>query len=255
MLICLYIFLYFPIFYIIYLSLSSNSVWPFPPDLTAKWYERLWIMSDFHKGLLNSLIIGAGTGVLSMVLAMMGAWGLMKYRFRYKVVFMLLYILPLFIAHLLIGVSTLMFNRNVLHIEANIVSAIVANTTYGISFGFLLIMAQLVRYNWKLDEVAAVFGAKPLRSFIEVTLPNIWPAMLGALLVTFILSFNNFDVSYYNLGATPTLPTITWGTLRHGIEPELYAISSLIIGFVLVVLLTIYFLVRLGWVRFGVPEQ
>jgi len=115
-------------------------------------------------------------------------------------------------------------------------------------------MAQLIRYNWKLDEVAAVFGAKPLRSFIEVTLPNIWPALLGAFLVTFIVSFNNFDVTFYNVGATPTLPTVILRTLRHGIESELYALSSLIISFVLLVLLPIYFLIRIGWVRIGVPE-
>lgn len=255
MLILLYVFLYFPIFYIIYLSFVRNTVWPFPPKITLDWHRRIWIMSDFHVGMINSLFIAVGTGVISMILAMMGAWGLMKYRFRNKGFFIAIYLFPMFIAHILIGVSTLMFNRNVLHIQANIYSAIIANATYGISFGFLIILAQLIRYNWKLDEVAAVFGAKPMRSFIEVTLPNIWPALFGAFLVTFILAFNNFDVSFYNLGATPTLPTVTWGTLRHGIEPELYALSSLIIAFVLIILILLYLLINFGWVRIGVPER
>ncbi len=68
-----------------------------------------------------------------------------------------------------------------------------------------------------------VFGARPWRCFFEVMLPNVWPAVLGAFLVSFILAFNNFEISFYNLGAIPTLPTIAWGTLRHGIEPELRA--------------------------------
>ena len=255
MLVLLYVFLWFPIVYIIYLSVARNSVWPFPPEFTLDWYRRLWIMSDFHVGLVNSVLIAAGTGAIAMVLSMMAAWGLMKYRFRFKGFYISIYLLPMFIAHILIGVSTLMFNRNVLHIQANIYSAIVANATYGISFGLLIILAQLIRYNWQLDEVASVFGAKPWRSFVEVTLPTIWPALFGAFLVSFILSFNNFDVSFYNLGATPTLPTVTWGTLRHGIEPELYALSSLIIAFVLLVLAVLYFLIRFGWVRIGIPEK
>jgi len=32
----------------------------------------------------------------------------------------------------------------------------------------------------RLDDVGQVFGATPFRCFREVTLPNIWPAMLGA---------------------------------------------------------------------------
>ena len=113
------------------------------------------------------------------------------------------YIAPLFVAQVLIGIATLMFNRNVLGLPGSIPSAILANATYGLSFAFLVILAQLARYDWRLDEAAMVFGARPLRTFWEVTLPSIWPAVLGAFLVSFILGFNNFEVSFYNLGAVP----------------------------------------------------
>ncbi len=155
----------------------------------------------------------------------------------------------------LIGISTLMFNRNVLGLPGNIPSAILANATYGLSFAFLVILAQLVRYDWRLDEAAMVFGARPMRTFWEVTLPSIWPAVLGAFLVSFILGFNNFEVSFYNLGAVPTLPTVAWGTLRHGIEPELYALATLVNLAVFALLLVLYLLLRTGLLRLGVPED
>ena len=47
----LYVFLYAPIGYIIYVAFQQDSVWPFPPEWTAEWYSRLRIMSDFHAGL------------------------------------------------------------------------------------------------------------------------------------------------------------------------------------------------------------
>ena len=165
------------------------------------------------------------------------------------------YIAPLFVAELLIGISTLMFNRNVLGLPGNIPSAILANATYGLSFAFLVILAQLVRYDWRLDEAAMVFGARPMRTFWEITLPSIWPAVLGAFLVSFILGFNNFEVSFYNLGAVPTLPTVAWGTLRHGIEPELYALATLVNLAVFALLLVLYLLLRTGLLRLGVPED
>src|SRR5919106_1484795 len=251
----LYLFLYFPIGYIAYLSLMENSVWPFPPDWTLEWYERLRIMSDFHEGLWNSLLIGLGTGALAALFATAGAIGLLRYRVRRRGLLIALYIAPLFVAEVLIGISTLMFNRNILGLPGSIPSAILANATYGLAFAFLVVLSQLVRYDWRLDEAAMVFGARPLRTFWEVTLPSIWPAMLGAFLVSFILGFNNFEISFYNLGAVPTLPTVAWGTLRHGIEPELYALATLVNAVVFVLLFVLYLLLRTGLVRLGVPEE
>ena len=251
----LYLFLYFPIAYVAYLSLMANSVWPFPPEWTAEWYTRLGIMSDFHAGLGNSLIIGLGTGMLSALFATAGAIGILRYRARRRGLLIGFYVAPLFVAQVLIGISTLMFNRNVLGLPGNLPSAILANTTYGLSFAFLVILAQLVRYDWRLDEAAMVFGARPLRTFLEVTLPNIWPAVLGAFLVSFILGFNNFEISFYNLGAVPTLPTVAWGTLRHGIEPELYALATLVNLAVFALLFVLYVLLRTGLLRLGVPQE
>jgi ABC-type spermidine/putrescine transport system permease subunit II len=83
------------------------------------------------------------------------------------------YIAPLFVAEVLIGISTLMFNRTVLGLPGNIPSAILANATYGLAFAFLVVLAKMVRYDWRLDEAAMVFGARPFRTFFEVTLPSI----------------------------------------------------------------------------------
>ena len=255
MLLALYLFLYFPIFYIGYLSIMENNVWPFPPVFTGEWYDRLMIMSDFHVGLLNSVLIGVGTASLSTLFATAAAIGILRYPIRRRGVIVVLFLAPLFVAQILIGISTLMFNRNVLGIPGNIESAIVANTAYSVSFAFLVILAQLVRYDWRFDEVAQVFGARPFRTFREVTFPNIWPAVLGAFIISFILGFNNFEITFYNVAAIPTLPTIAWGTLRHGIEPELYALATIVNALVFLLLFIIYLLIRVGALRLGVPDD
>ena len=251
LLIFLYIFLYFPIFFIIYVSFVDNTVWPFPPEFTLEWYERLWMMSDFHLGLFNSVLIGAGTGALACIFAASAAIGLLKYQSRWRGLFAVLYLSPLFVAGILIGISSLMFHRNILGLPGHLSSAVLANTTQAVSFAFLVILAQLTRYDWRMDEAAMVFGARPTRCFWEVTLPTIWPSILGAFLVSFILAFNNLDITFYNIGAIPTLPTIAWGTLRHGIEPELYSLAAIINGFVFFILILLFFLIRLGLVRLG----
>ena len=113
-------------------------------------------------------------------------------------------------------------------LPGNIYSAIAANAIDGTAFAFLIILAQLVRYDWRMDDAAMVFGAGPVRCFFEITLPTIWPCLLGAFLISFILAFNNLEISFYNLGAIPTLPSVAWGSLRFGLGPELFALASLV---------------------------
>jgi ABC-type spermidine/putrescine transport system permease subunit II len=75
--------------------------------------------------------------------------------------------------------------------------------------------------------------------------------MLGAFVISFLLAFNNLEISFYNLGAIPTLPSLAWGSLRYGLKPELFALASLVNGVVFVAFAILYILMRYGIVRFG----
>ncbi|MFV2093304.1 MAG: ABC transporter permease, partial [Hyphomicrobiales bacterium] len=225
------------------------SVWPFPPEFTTDNYLNLWDEDDYHIGLANSLIIGVGTGVISSLFATMAAMAILKFRVRGRGLITGLFLAPLFIANVLIGISSLMFNKTILGLPGNVFSAILANSTYATAFAFLVVIAQLARYDWRLDDAAMVFGATPRVTFWEITLPLIWPAILGAFIVSFLLAFNNLEISFYNLGATPTLPTLAWGSLRNGISDELYALAALINFAVFVFLGGLYVLLRTGLLR------
>jgi ABC-type spermidine/putrescine transport system permease subunit II len=251
LLIILYVFLYMPIGYVIYASFSEDIVWPFPPSFTLTGYEDLFANSLYYDALINSLTIGFGSGVLSALIATAGVIGVLRFPSRYRTPAILIFLTPLFVAELLIGISSLAFNARVLGLPGNIFSAIAANAVEGTAFSFLIVLAQLVRYDWQMDDAAMVFGATPARCFWEVTLPTIWPSVLGAFLISFILGFNNLEISFYNLGAIPTLPSVAWGSLRFGLGPELFALASLTNGLVLAVFIAMYILMTTGLVRFG----
>jgi ABC-type spermidine/putrescine transport system permease subunit II len=251
LLIFLYVFLYAPIGYVIYASFSQDIVWPFPPSFTTDAYAELFSNSLYTDALANSLLIGLGSGVLSTILATAGVIGVLRFPSRHRVLVLIAFLAPLFVAELLIGISSLAFNARVLGLPGNLVSAIAANAVEGTAFAFLIVLAQLVRYDWQMDDAAMVFGANPMRCFWEVTLPTIWPSLLGAFLISFILAFNNLEISFYNLGAIPTLPSVAWGSLRFGLGPELFALASLTNGLVFAVFAIMYALMRGGIVKFG----
>jgi ABC-type spermidine/putrescine transport system permease subunit II len=249
----LYLFLYAPIVYVIYVSFNKDLIWPFPPQWTFAAYELLYTSSTYKEGLWNSVLLGLGSAILCTFFATMGSISILRYRSRWRGLIAVTYLAPLFIADLLVGISSLLFNRQVLDLPGNMGSAMIANAVHGTSFAFLIMLAQLARYDWRLDDAAMVFGAKPLRCFWEVTLPIIWPAMLGAFIIAFILGFNNLEISFYNLGAIPTLPTIAWGSLRFGLSQasELFALAALVNGAVLLAFTIMYLLMRYRIVSFG----
>jgi len=255
MLILLYIFLYAPIAYIIYVSFQANSVWPFPPEFTLDHYVSLWNETTYHTGLKNSLLIGVGTGAIASLFATMAAVAILKYQVKSRMLMAGLFLSPLFIAHVIIGISNLMFNKMLLGLPGSIMSAILANATYATAFAFLVVLAQLARYDWRLDDAAMVFGATPKVVFKEVTFPLIWPAIFGAFVVSFLLAFNNLEISFYNLGATPTLSTLAWGSLRHGVSEELYALASLINVAVFSFFVVMYILLKMGILKLDYREE
>ena len=247
----LYVFLYAPILYVIYASFSQDIVWPFPPTFTSQAYADLVSNSLYADALVNSLIIGLGSGIISTAIATAGVIGILRYPSKRRALIIVIFLSPLFVAELLIGISSLAFNARILGLPGNMFSAIAANAVEGVAFSFLIILSQLVRYDWQMDEAAMVFGARPARCFWEVTLPTIWPSLLGAFLISFILAFNNLEISFYNLGAIPTLPSVVWGSLRFGLGPELFALAALTNGFVFLIFGVMYVLMRTGLVKFG----
>jgi ABC-type spermidine/putrescine transport system permease subunit II len=251
MLALLYIFLFAPVLYLAYTSFARNTTWPFPWDPNIDAYLSLLHLRAYHDALWNSLAIGLFAALLATTLSAMGSIAVLKYGHKWRGAFSIIMISPMFVAELLIGISTLIFNRKVLGLPGNVGSAVIANSVHGMAFGFLIMMAQLVRYDWRLDDAAQVFGANPWRTFWHVSLPNIWPAVLGAFVITFLLAFNDLEISFYNLGAVPTLPSLAWGSLRYGLEPELFALAAVVNFTVFLAFVVIYILMRLGIVRFG----
>lgn len=251
LLVSLYLFLYAPIAYIAFVSVSANTAWPFPVKFSLEGFRLLLGGRAYQDALWNSIVIGVGTAAIATALATLGAIAVLKYSSRIRYAAAILLISPLFTAELLVGISSLVFNRQILGLSGSIISAILANAVHALAFAFLVLLAQLLRYNWRLDDAAMVFGARPLRCFWEVTLPNIWPAILGAFIISFIMGFNNLEISFYNLGASQTLSTAAWGSLRHGMRPELPALATLVNIVVLTVFAVMFILMRYRIASFG----
>jgi ABC-type spermidine/putrescine transport system permease subunit II len=81
-----------------------------------------------------------------------------------------------------------------------------------------------------LEEAARVLGAGPGATFRRILLPQLAPAIGGALLLSFVLSFDDFVITTFVAGQTvQTLPIVIYNLARRNIEPSINAMSALVL--------------------------
>ncbi|MBR5917555.1 MAG: ABC transporter permease subunit, partial [Lachnospiraceae bacterium] len=89
-------------------------------------------------------------------------------------------------------------------------------------------------------EAAMDLGASPFKAFFKVVFPDILPGVFSGLLMAFTMSIDDFIITHFTKGAgVDTLSTKIYSQVRKGIDPKMYALSSLIFVTVLVLLILI----------------
>ncbi len=239
-----YIFLYMPIAHILFASLSSHPNFPYPPEFNIDSYVRLYTNTVYQSAFANSLIIASCTAVLSTILGFLATVGILRFAGRRALIYAIFFASPLFVSEILLGISSMSLYYLVFGVAGNMLAAIIANSVHCFSFCFLIMASLLYKYDWRMNEAAIVCGASPVRSFFEVMLPLTWSGILSSLICAFVLSLNGLDISFYLLGATPTMPSVAWGALRYGVKPELYALSSIINITVFLAIILLYWRIR-----------
>ena len=73
-------------------------------------------------------------------------------------------------------------------------------------------------------------GATPVRTFREITLPVIAPALLSAWLLAFTLSLDDLVISSFVTGpGASTLPIVVFSSVRLGLSPKINALATLLV--------------------------
>jgi putrescine transport system permease protein len=125
-----------------------------------------------------------------------------------------------------------------LDMERGLWTVIIAHATLGMCFVAVVVHARLARFDRSLEEAAMDLGAGPVQTFALVTLPLIAPAIVAGFLLAFTISLDDFVLASFVSGpGSTTLPMRIYAQVRLGVTPEINALSTLLLGFVGVVVL------------------
>lgn len=232
------LFITVPLLIVIPMSFSANASLQFPPS--AYWlgnYQHFFSDINWMQPLFNSLIIGAATVLLTLLLAIPASFALVRHHFVGRGVFNLLLMLPMIVPQIVMALGYYMYFGS-LGLTQSFTSIIIAHTCLGIPVATLILTAALKSFDNNLERAASSLGATPLTTFRLVTFPVLRPAILVAALFSFIQSFDETVIAVFISGRdTATLPRQMFNSFRMEADPVISAASSFLFIMVLACML------------------
>jgi spermidine/putrescine transport system permease protein len=222
------LFLYAPILVMMLMAFNRSQLNSLPLVFDLVWFERLAQNQRLIAATLNSLILAGLTALTATALGILAALALTRYSFRGKQVLQALLIPPITIPWLILAVALLMLFFW-LGIPRSLLTLYLGHVTVQLPYTILVISARLTGVDPALAQAAATLGARPWRVFWRITLPLALPGVVAAALFAFVVSFDNFVISYFLAPpGVSTLPVEIYSAIRTGFTPEINAISTIV---------------------------
>jgi spermidine/putrescine transport system permease protein len=235
-------FLYIPLVFVVGYSFNSNRVVTVWKGFSLEWYADVLSNDDIQRAVINSLRVASISTVLSVLFATGLAIGLLRMARAGKTVAWSLIMAPLVIPEIVFAIGTLALFVQI-RFPLGVDAITLAHPAFCIPFALLPIRARLRSVDLAVYEAAADLGANEWVIFRRITLPLLAPGIVAGALLAFIISLDDFIVSYFLAGAGgTTLPVYIFGMIRNAITPGVNALSTLLL-LVSVVIVTISYII------------
>lgn len=233
-------FLYGPILLVVAFSFNASRLVTVWGGFSTQWYGAISTNGPLRAALATSLGVAALSAAIATVLGTLAAVALVRFgRFAGRGLFLGLVYAPMVMPEVITGLSLLLLFV-ALGLERGLWTVTIAHATLTVSFVTVVVQSRLVTFHRALEEAATDLGATPLVAFLTVTLPLMAPAVAAAFELAFTLSLDDLVIASFTSGpGSTTLPMLIFGQVRRGVTPEINAVSSLLIGAVVLTILTV----------------
>ncbi len=238
-----------PLVIVTILAFNNNPSASFPwQGFTLDWFksstpDRVGLFNDARMmhAIVVSLKVAAVVTIISILLGINNAFLFIRHKFAGQNALYLLMLGPLVVPGVVLGTSILAFSYGIANGLDKIFGAgagtflrpgfwlvVFGQISFVATTTSMVIAARLKRFDLSLEEAAMDLGASHPEAVRLVTLPFLSPAVIGAAIIAFLFSFENFNTTYFLSGSDPTVPILLYSRLRFGITPEINAVSVML---------------------------
>lgn len=224
--VCVYLFLYIPIIVLILFSFNSSDL-PFAwTGFSLKWYKALWLSTDIWQALKNSLIVAFSTVVLSLTIGLFFVFYSGRNFLRR---FFIMFYASLATPEIVLAVGLLIL-FSFFSIPLSLMTLIAGHTLIGLGYVVPILHARYKELDKKYMEASLDLGASEAQTLRLVMVPLLRPALMAAALLVFVLSLDDFIISFFcSAGSVQTLPIYIFVAIRSGATPVVNALSTLLL--------------------------
>ena len=217
---------YIPIVWLAVMSFSGRPLSGIPKPLTLRWYTEMTHDLRWVEPLETSIVLAVIVGLFCMVIATAVGRAIPRLRRRGSV--LLLATLPMFVPGLTMGAALFFFFRSYLTLKLGEWSIFFGHLVWALPFSMLLVLVLASRFDHRLLEAAADLGASAWHRFWHIEFPIMRPAVVGAGLFGFLLSFTELPRTIFLHGRTVSMPLFQWtqASAHHSQVPLTFALAS-----------------------------
>ena len=225
-----FVFLYLPILLLIIFSFNSSKLVTVWGGFSTQWYVSLFQNESFIDAALVTLRVGLLSATIATVLGTLAALVMTRAgKFRGRTLFSGMIYSPLVMPEVITGLSLLLLFVAI-GWDRGFWTITIAHVTFSMCFVAVVVSSRLVTFDRSLEEAAKDLGCTPINAFLQVTLPIILPSVVAAWLLAFTLSIDDLVIASFTSGpGATTLPMKIYSQVRLGLNPEINALSTLMI--------------------------
>lgn len=226
-------FLYLPIIVLVIYSFNASRLVTVWGGWSIRWYVELLHDEGMRDAAWATLRIAFVSATLATVLGTLAAVVLVRLgRFNGRTLFSAFVYAPLVMPEVITGLSLLLLFVAV-GVDRGFWTIVIAHTTVTMCFVTVVVQARLLDFDISLEEAAMDLGCPPVKAFLTVTLPLIFPAIAAGWLLAFTLSLDDLVIASFTTGpGATTLPLRIYSEVRLGVKPEINAICTIMIAVV-----------------------
>jgi len=231
-------FLYLPILVMMGLSFNASESRAEWTGFTLSWYTKLFQDQRIIEALKTTLSVAVIATIASVVIGTLAAIGMYSMKKGWFNILSALSNIPMTMPDIVTGVS-LMLMFVFLKITPGRATMIMAHITFCIPYVLFSVLPRLQLMNPNIYEAALDLGCKPALALPKVIIPEIAPGIVTGGLLAFTMSLDDFVISYFTSTTDQNLAMVVYSSARLGIEPTMYALSTLMFIAILALLLIV----------------
>lgn len=242
-----------PVVLVVWAAFFDSTFMSFPPPgYTLRWFARAAEHGAFLRGFETSFKVALCAALLGVISGTAASLVIIRSGLPGMKLVQALLLSPMVVPNIVLGIALYVFfialaDRVGIDLTSGIIGLALAHTLLTIPWSVRLVCANLTGLNRSAEEAAANLGANPVNVFWHITLPMMRSGVIAAALFSFVVSFENLEISLLLVepGST-TFPIALLQYLEFTMDPTVAAATAIQVAVVASLLLIMDRFVKLS---------